>query len=239
MWIKICGLNDPALARQIAALRPDAIGLNFYERSLRFVTPAAGPANCRGIAARRSKRSAFSSTRPLEHMRQTAVGIGLRGVQLHSAAESDALGEVGDEPRAFATPPRRIRAFQIGAKGLAPVAEYFKRQQGRPSPADAYLVDSQVEGLYGGTGKIVSWDLLRNDYQRQEWPPLILAGGLRPENVGEAIEAVRPWGVDVASGVESSPGVKDVTLVARFIDEARRAFAKLERENQAGTAVSK
>ena len=172
-------------------------------------------------------------------MRQAAVGIGLRGVQLHSAAESDALGEVGDEPRAFATPPRRIRAFQIGAKGLAPVAEYFKRHQGRPSQADAYLVDSQVEGLYGGTGKIVSWDLLRNDYQRQEWPPLILAGGLRPENVGEAIEAVRPWGVDVASGVESSPGVKDVTLVARFIDEARRAFAKLERENQAGTAVSK
>jgi phosphoribosylanthranilate isomerase len=68
---------------------------------------------------------------------------------------------------------------------------------------------------------------------------LILAGGLRPENVGEAIAAVRPWGVDVASGVESSPGVKDVTLVARFIDEARRAFAKLARENEAGTAVSK
>ncbi len=92
--------------------------------------------------------------------------------------------------------------------------------------------------MYGGTGKSLSWDLLRNEYQRAKWPPLILAGGLRPENVGEAIDAVRPWGVDVASGVESSPGIKDVALVARFIEEARRAFAKLNLEIKARDPVT-
>jgi phosphoribosylanthranilate isomerase len=238
MWIKICGLNNPALAREIAALGPDAIGLNFYERSVRFVTPTAARQIAQELPPAIEAIGVFVDA-TAEHMRQAVAGFGLRGVQLHSAAESDALGELGDGPGALARSPKRIRAFQIGAKGLAPVAEYFKRHQGRSSPPDAYLVDAHVEGLYGGTGKIVSWDLLRNEYQRQEWPPLILAGGLRPENVGEAIEAVRPWGVDVASGVESSPSVKDVTLVARFIDEARRAFATLERENKAGTAVSK
>jgi phosphoribosylanthranilate isomerase len=238
MWIKICGLKDPALAREIAALGPDAIGLNFYERSVRFVTPTDARRIAEELPPAIAAIGVFVDV-TAEQMRQAAANVGLRGVQLHSAAESDSLGEVGDGSGAFATPPKRIRAFQIGAQGLAPVAEYFKRHQGRSSPVDAYLVDSQVEGLYGGTGKIVSRDLLRNEYQRQEWPPLILAGGLRPENVGEAIEAVRPWGVDVASGVESSPGVKDVTLVARFIDEARRAFEKLERANKAGTVVSK
>jgi phosphoribosylanthranilate isomerase len=238
MWIKICGLNDPALAREIAALGPDAIGLNFYERSVRFVTPTAARQIAEELPPAIEAIGVFVDA-TAEHMRQTAVGFGLRGVQLHSAKESDALGEVDEVSGALTAPLKRIRAFQIGPKGLAPVADYFKRHQGRSSPTDAYLVDAQVEGLYGGTGKIVSWDLLRNEYQRQEWPPLILAGGLRPDTVGEAIEAVRPWGVDIASGVESSPGVKDVTLVARFIDEARRAFAKLERENKAGTAVSK
>jgi phosphoribosylanthranilate isomerase len=238
MWIKICGLNDPALAREIATLGPDAIGLNFYERSVRFVTPTAARQIAEELPPAIAAIGVFVDA-TADHMRQAATGFALGGIQLHSAGESDALGEIDDKLGASARRPKRIRAFQIGAQGLAPVAAYFKRHQGRSSPADAYLVDAHVEGLHGGTGKIVSWDLLRNEYQRQEWPPLILAGGLRPENVGEAIEAVRPWGVDVASGVESSPGVKDVTLVARFIDEARRAFAKLERENKAGAAVSK
>ncbi len=224
--------------REIAALCPDAIGLNFYERSVRFVTPAAARQIVEELPPAIAAIGIFVEA-TADHMRQTAASVGLRGVQLHSPAATDALGELGHVPGTLTAAPKRIRAFQIGATGLAPVAEYFKRHQGRSSPADAYLVDAHVEGLYGGTGKIVSWDLLRNEYQRQEWPPLILAGGLRPENVGEAIETVHPWGVDVASGVESSPGVKDVTLVARFIEEARRAFAKLERENQAGTAVSK
>jgi phosphoribosylanthranilate isomerase len=142
---------------------------------------------------------------------------------------------LSDNEKELDAAPKRIRAFHVGSRDLNSLAEYFACDRERPFPSDAYLVDAQVEGKFGGTGKMVSWDLLRNEYQRQEWPPLILAGGLRPDNVGEAIEAVRPWGVDVASGVESSPGIKDVALVERFIEEARRAFAKLESTQKPAT----
>jgi phosphoribosylanthranilate isomerase len=83
------------------------------------------------------------------------------------------------------------------------------------------LVDAHVAGQFGGTGKTVPWETLRLEYQRDKWPPLILAGGLVPENIREAIRAAEPWGVDVAGGVESSPGVKDVAKVERFLAEAR------------------
>ena len=86
------------------------------------------------------------------------------------------------------------------------------------------LIDARVEGKHGGTGRIVDWELLGREYDRSEWPPLILAGGLTPENVADAIQAVKPWGVDVASGVESAPGVKDISLVEQFIRSAREAF---------------
>ena len=78
-------------------------------------------------------------------------------------------------------------------------------------------------------GQTAPWQVLRDEYRRDAWPPLILAGGLRPENVAEGIAAVQPWGVDVASGTESSPGIKDLERVARFILAARRAFTELER----------
>jgi phosphoribosylanthranilate isomerase len=226
MWIKICGLNDLAIAREIVGLRPDAIGLNFYERSVRSVSPEIAGQIVDVVPPEIQAVGVFVEA-TAETMRRTVASCRLGGIQLHAAGQDDALGELDDAIDTPTAGPKRIRAFQVGPRGLAPLAEYFERNRTQPTPVDAYLVDAQVEGMYGGTGKTVSWDLLRKEYQTQEWPPLILAGGLRPENVGEAIAAVRPWGVDVASGVESSPGVKDAALVARFIDEARRAFAKL------------
>jgi phosphoribosylanthranilate isomerase len=85
-----------------------------------------------------------------------------------------------------------------------------------------YLIDAQVPGAWGGTGQVVPWDLLKSRWQA-DWPPLILAGGLTPDNVGEAIASANPHGVDVASGVESSPGVKDRNKVQHFIQQARLA----------------
>jgi len=227
MWIKICGVNDPAVARTISELRPNAVGLNFYEKSVRCVSQEVArqivdslPVGIQAIGVFVDPTTAF--------VQQRVTRCRLGGVQIHASGPSDSLSELSDAAEEFNARPKRIRAFHVGSRDLNALAEYFDRDSARPFPADAYLVDAQVEGKFGGTGKMVSWDLLRNEYQRQEWPPLILAGGLRPENVGEAIEAVRPWGVDVASGVESSPGIKDVALVERFIEEARRAFAKLE-----------
>src|SRR5580698_6652010 len=97
MWIKICGLNDPALAREIAAMGPDAIGLNFYERSVRCVTPTVAQQIAEELPAAIEAIGVFVDA-TAEQMRQTAANVGLRGVQLHSAAESDALGDLADEP---------------------------------------------------------------------------------------------------------------------------------------------
>src|SRR5262249_31764054 len=85
------------------------------------------------------------------------------------------------------------------------------------------LVDSHVTGMYGGSGKTVAWDQLANEYPQRHWPPLILAGGLAAKNVAQAVAVVRPWDVDVASGVESAPGVKDFDLVCQFVANARNA----------------
>ena len=86
---------------------------------------------------------------------------------------------------------------------------------------DGCLVDSRVAGEYGGTGHTAPWDLLAGQYDSRRWPRLILAGGLTPDNVADAIRIVSPAGVDVASGVESSRGVKDLDLVASFVEAAR------------------
>ncbi len=222
MWIKICGLNDPATARVIAALHPDAIGLNFYEKSVRRVTQELARQIVDDLPDAVQPVGVFVDP-TIDTVAQTADRCRLEGVQIHSSGLEDCFSKF-NETRAGL---KRVRAFQVGTPDLKNLAAYFNRNRHFSPPVDAYLVDAYSESLFGGTGKIVSWDLLRNEYRKQEWPPLILAGGLRPENVGEAIEAVRPWGVDVASGVESAPGVKDVALVERFIDEARRAFARI------------
>jgi phosphoribosylanthranilate isomerase len=222
MWIKICGVNDPATARAIAALRPNAIGLNFYEKSVRRVAPEVARQIVDDLPDAVQPIGVFVDP-TIEAVTQLVSQTGLRGVQIHSAGSADCFSKLNDKH----APLQRIRAFQVGSPDLKSLAAYFDHERHSFPAVDAYLVDAHSEGLFGGTGKTVSWDLLRNEYQKEEWPPLLLAGGLRPENVGEAIEAVRPWGVDVASGVESAPGVKDVALVERFIDEARRAFARL------------
>jgi phosphoribosylanthranilate isomerase len=98
---------------------------------------------------------------------------------------------------------------------LAAVERYPRRTM-----APAWLVDTYHPGMYGGTGQTMDWRLARRLADRA---PILLAGGLRPENVAQALEQVQPWGVDSASGVESEPGVKDMTKVRAFV-EAVRAF---------------
>jgi phosphoribosylanthranilate isomerase len=225
MWVKICGVNDPAIAREIANLRPDAIGLNFYERSVRRVRSDIARQIAESLPEGIDAIGVFVNTSARD-VQQTVEDCRLSGFQYHASGDDDPSAEVDRASVGAGRRLKRIRAFQIGPEGLAPLEDYFGRA-GERHQADACLVDAYVEGLRGGTGKTVSWQLLRDEYRSEVWPPLILAGGLRPENVAEAIEVARPWGVDVASGVESAPGVKDPKLVARFIEEARRAFSRL------------
>jgi phosphoribosylanthranilate isomerase len=225
MWIKICGLTEPSQARAIAALRPDAIGLNFYPKSPRFVSTAVARRISDAVGPQIERIGVFVDP-SAEHLQRTVAECGLSGVQIHAADEQHALAEIGLDAGPVT---RRICGFQVGAAGLSHLHSYLKDHPPGEWIADACLADALVQGMHGGTGKTAPWQVLRDEYRHNEWPPLILAGGLRPENVAEGIAAVQPWGVDVASGIESSPGIKDLERVARFILEARRAFVELKR----------
>jgi phosphoribosylanthranilate isomerase len=232
MWIKICGLTEPSQARAIAALRPDAIGLNFYPQSPRFVSVAAARKITDAVGPQVERIGVFVEP-TAEELRRTVADCGLSGVQIHSADEQHALAEMALNAGPIT---RRICGFQVGLAGLTHLKTYLQDHKPSDWVADACLADALVKGMYGGTGQSPPWQVLRDEYRHGEWPRLILAGGLRAETVGEGIATVRPWGVDVASGVESAPGIKDVEKVARFILEARRAFAELERSRPSPVA---
>jgi phosphoribosylanthranilate isomerase len=130
----------------------------------------------------------------------------------------------GDNPELSApTGLERIVAFAIrDDQSLASITRFLERCREHGCLPRAVLVDAHVAGMHGGTGKTAPWDRLADFHPGV---PLILAGGLTPENVAAAVKRVRPYAVDVASGVESSPGRKCLDRVRRFIGEARAAAA--------------
>lgn len=212
VWIKICGIRDLAAAREVAAFQPDAIGLNFYARSPRCVDPETAAAIVRELPAGIEPIALFVNHQPVE-IRRIARQCGVRTLQLHGDEPPELLAELGEF--------RILRAFRFGPEGWGPLAAYLEACRAQQTLPAACLIDSHVPGTYGGSGQTVAWSAVADGYDRSAWPPLILAGGLQPDNISAAIEAVRPWGVDVASGVESSPGVKHRDLVSRFIANAR------------------
>jgi phosphoribosylanthranilate isomerase len=199
--IKICGVTTAAQADACAALGADLIGLNFVPASPRCIDPA--DARAIGDAARgRVEIVGVVADRSERELRQ-----------LRDEARLDRLQLSGDEPPELlvALAPFAFKAVRVG--GAQDVAQ-----------ADRYpgllLLDASVPGKLGGTGAMVDPDLVAPLARLRE---VILAGGLTPANVASRIEAVRPFGVDVASGVERAPGDKDLEKVAAFIREARRA----------------
>ena len=213
MWLKICGITDPAALPAIAALRPDAIGFNFYSDSKRRISPEAAAVAVRALSSEIEPVGVFVN-HSVEEIQAICEQTGIATVQLH-----------GDESPEFAAAlngPQVIRVYRIGAEGLSSVADDLAQCRKLGVQLRACLVEPQVSGHYGGSGAVAPWDVIQADW-RTDWPPLLLAGGLTPENVAEAVRTVRPWGVDVASGVESAPGVKDPQRVARFISAARGA----------------
>ncbi len=215
MWVKICGVRNTETACGIAPLRPDAIGLNFFQQSPRAVSVET---------ARRIVEILPDEVTPV------GLFVGHSIDEINRICRECRLGWIqihGDEPVEFvrelaARDPRRkiIRAVRLESN-LNPMTELIDSCRRLAVDLAAVLIDAAVEGQYGGTGQVAPWKALAAAAQRSDWPPLILAGGLDPGNVAEAIRIVRPWGVDVASGVESSPACKDLSKVAAFIDAAR------------------
>jgi phosphoribosylanthranilate isomerase len=217
--VKICGVTNEADAIQAGLLGADAIGLNFYKGSPRYITLAKAESILGSLFPFVEPVGVFVSSALRADLRFISE-LRLRMIQLHQADENSSL--------TFLANPlgvRLISAFSVSNKDdVQGINLFLERcyQHAKTWPS-AVLVDARVPGKLGGTGKTLPWELLA-DYNRRV--PLILAGGLTPENVAEAVRIVRPYGVDVASGVESSPGVKDPEKMKRFIENAREAAEK-------------
>jgi len=213
MWIKICGIREIASAQIAVQAGADAIGLNFFERSPRVVAPAIAAEIVTALKGAVEPVGVFVNHSVAE-VREICHQCGLRTVQLHGDEPPEQVAELSADFRV-------IRAFRAGPEGLGALARQLATLRGLGTVPWACLVDAQVEGSYGGTGQLAPWEIVRRDYVLAEWPPLILAGGLRPENVAEGVRVVNPWGVDVAGGVEAAVACKDATLVRKFVVNAR------------------
>lgn len=201
--IKVCGMTRTEDVAEAARLGVDAVGLVFYSKSPRNV----GVDQARDLVA---ALPAFVTVTALfldpdrEHVQRVLDEVRVELLQFHG-------GEPADFCRSFDRP--YIKAVPMG--GQVDVSEYAQRHAG----AAALLLDSHAAGQRGGTGVSFDWASL----PKFDGPPVILAGGLNPSNVATAVRIVRPYGVDVSSGVESAPGIKDAKKMADFVHEVSRA----------------
>ena len=204
--IKICGMTTVADAVQAVEAGADAIGLIFWPGSKRAIDVARAQAITKELPPLVSVVGVFVDETP-DRVRTIADAVGLSAVQLHGQEQ------VAD----WARFPRPV------LKALA--LEAYAATPWRTARA-AILVDAHDPVTIGGTGRTIDWQAARTIAATR---PLVLAGGLKPENVGDAVASVLPWGVDVASGVERSPGVKDPARVRAFVEAVRAADAAQRR----------
>jgi phosphoribosylanthranilate isomerase len=201
--VKICGVRTPADAAFAAECGADAVGLNFFPKSPRYLDPKQAADVVRALPPFIAPVGVFVGV-PMRQATAIAFQLGLRAIQTYEMSPEDTF------------PFAHIPSFRVkDTASLDGIRSYVAVRK----PA-AVLVDAFVEGEMGGTGTRAPWQLLAGF---DPGVPLILAGGLTPENVADAIRTVRPWGVDVASGVESSPGVKDPGKVRAFVAAVRAA----------------
>ena len=202
LLVKICGVTTAKDAAMVAELGADAIGVNFWPGSKRYVDPAEAGPILAAVPAGVLKVGVFVDE-PEEELAFRIDVLGLDRVQLH--------GDERPGDYRHLDPARLIRAVRV-----RDVTSFAAASGWKPS---LWLYDAFVEG-FGGGGVPAPWPLIAQHARR----PFLLAGGLTPENVAEAVRATRPDGVDVASGVERAPGVKDPAKVAAFIAAARAAI---------------
>jgi phosphoribosylanthranilate isomerase len=217
--IKICGITTLDDARAAAIAGADMLGFNFYKRSTRYIDVDAALTICAAL------RAEFGTACPIlvavfvneivGRISMTLEKVGIKVAQLSGDESTDMLRELRGIGFKAIRPRNKIEALEDAAYFLngAPTDE------GLPS----LLLDAYSAGQYGGTGVVASLEIAQA--VKAVVPRLMLAGGLTPENIGDVVRAVQPWGVDVASGIEipDQPGVKDHDKLRAFIAAARAA----------------
>jgi len=213
--VKICGITGPESARVAADAGADAVGLVFAE-SPRRVTPDGAAAIVRALPPWVTPVGVFVDT-PTDEIRELAEAVGFTAVQLHGDEPAGAVAELGRL--------KVVKAFRVGGEEDVQAACLWREECERLGRLpDAYLIDARVpQGPKGGTGRPADWDLAARMIDDKGFRPLVLAGGLGPDNVAEAIRRVRPWGVDGSSRLEAAPGKKDPDRVRAFLEAVRRA----------------
>jgi phosphoribosylanthranilate isomerase len=206
MLIKVCGITRLTDALHAVEQGATALGFIFWSRSPRAVSPARAAEIIAELPASLTTVGVFVNE-PLDGIRAIAAQTGITTVQLH-----------GDEPPAYGDALEWPLFRAVDADGIEAACAAWPEET-------TLLLDAIDPVRRGGTGAQVDWDLAAGVARSRR---VVLAGGLTPENVAGAIRAVRPYGVDVASGVERSPGVKDFDKVTRFVANARRAFEELQ-----------
>ncbi|HUI43986.1 MAG TPA: phosphoribosylanthranilate isomerase [Terriglobia bacterium] len=204
--IKICGITRPGDAELAVELGASALGFNFYRPSPRYISPeAAREIIGRAVPPPAIAVGVFADETDTGHVVRVARTAGVSAIQLHG-------------PRF----PRSLNGFRwpIPVIRAVTVDESFVPQDLEMLDTAAFLLDAYHPDLKGGTGRTVDWAKAR---EAASYARVILAGGLTPENVAEAIRQVRPFAVDVASGVESAPGVKDASKLRAFFAAVRAA----------------
>ena len=203
--VKICGITNSEDASLAVEAGADAVGFIFCT-SPRRVTVEEATEISMALPPFVTRVGVFANA-AMNTVREVAQACGLDAVQLHGDESPEDCRRVG---------LKVIKAFRLRTEAdLEPMAGYR---------VDAYLLDAHADGALGGTGQTFDWKLA---LKAKKYGPVILAGGLNPDLVGEAIRFVRPYGVDVSSGVEASPGRKDPEKVRCFISEALRAGSAL------------
>ncbi len=199
--VKICGITSATDALMAATAGADAIGLNFYRSSPRYIDPDRALAIRLALPPFVSAVGIFVDEHP-DTVRETMDHCRLDYAQLHGHESPRRVAQLKGY--------RLIKAIRISSEEDLRELERYR--------VDAFLLDTYVEDTPGGTGQTFDWDIARAAANRAK---VILAGGLNVHNVADAVAAGRPYGVDVASGVESEPGKKDRKLVNQFVREAK------------------
>lgn len=219
MRVKICGLSSVDDAVAVAACGADWIGLNFYPGSARRVEIEVARRIIEALPSTCTPVGLFVD-RPAVEVAALAEWLNLKVVQLHGSEPIEELPYLAGF--------RVVKAFRIADAGsLVSMSDYARRAADSGHPLHAVLADAYVAGQAGGTGRAIADDLLGQiSAMKSELPPLILAGGLTRDNVAGRAALVDPWMVDVAGGVESGAGRKDMAKVAAFLRAARSGFVE-------------